>query len=189
MTDSVQKVVETQLKNIQERTGKSLTELYSFIKDSGLEKHGQIRSMLIEKLGMGYGDANTLAAVFLQPNTADSQPPAGEDMLDTYYAGSKVALRPIHEAVMTEINKLGEFEISPKKTYVSLRRKRQFAMLGPASKGRVELGLNMKGLDGTDRLLPQPAGDMCQYKVFLTSTDEVDDELLGWIKTAYASAG
>lgn len=115
MTDSVQKAVDTQLKNIQERTGKSLTELYSFIKDSGLEKHGQIRSMLIEKLGMGYGDANTLAAVFLQSNTADSQPPAGEDMLDTYYAGSKVALRPIHEAVMTEINKLGEFEISPKK--------------------------------------------------------------------------
>lgn len=189
MTDSVQKAVDTQLKNIQERTGKSLTELYSFIKDSGLEKHGQIRSMLIEKLGMGYGDANTLAAVFLQSNTADSQPPASEDMLDTYYAGSKVALRPIHEAVMTEINKLGEFEISPKKTYVSMRRKRQFAMLGPASKGRVELGLNMKGLDGTDRLLPQPAGDMCQYKVFLTSTDEVDDELLGWIKTAYASAG
>lgn len=61
---------------------------------------------------------------------------------------------------------------------LSLRRKRQFAMLGPASKNRVEVGLNMKGLSGTDWLVLLPPGGMCQYKVFLDSPNQVDAELL-----------
>jgi hypothetical protein len=30
---------------------------------------------------------------------------------------------------------------------------------------------------------------MCQYRVKVTSAQEVDQELLGWIKQAYDSAG
>ena len=62
-------------------------------------------------------------------------------------------------------------------------------MVGPGTKGRLEVGLNMKGMDGTERLLPKPASGMCQYKVFLTEAKEVDGELLAWLKQAYAAAG
>lgn len=71
---------------------------------------------------------------------------------------------------------------------MSLRRKKQFAMVGPASKGRVEVGLNLKGVKGTARLVEQPAGGMCQYKVYLTDAKEVDKELMGWVKQAFESA-
>ncbi|MHB0967308.1 MAG: DUF5655 domain-containing protein, partial [Bellilinea sp.] len=81
-----------------------------------------------------------------------------------------------------------EFEIAPKKTYLSLRRKRQFAMLGPATKARVEVGLNMRGIEPTERLVQLPPGGMCNYKVNLTDTDQVDDELIDWLRTAYDSA-
>ena len=77
----------------------------------------------------------------------------------------------------------------PKKGYLSLRRKKQFAMLGPASKGRVEVGLNMKGVQGTERLQEMSPGGMCQYKVFLADPAEVDAELVSWIRQAYDSAG
>ena len=90
---------------------------------------------------------------------------------------------------MAAIHGFGEFEISPKKTYLSLRRKRQFAMIGPATNTRVEVGLNMKGVPGGTRLAQLPPGGMCQYKVKLSSAQEVDQELLGWIKQAYDSAG
>ena len=80
---------------------------------------------------------------------------------------------------MAAIDAFGPFEIAPKKGYVSLRRKKQFAMIGPATKTRVDVGLNMKGVPATERLIELPAGGMCQYKVSLTDAAQVDDELHG----------
>ena len=90
---------------------------------------------------------------------------------------------------MTQINKFGEFEIAPKKGYVSLRRKKQFAMIGPATNTRVEVGINSKDLKATERLVAMPAGGMCNFKVKLTENNEVDKELVAWIKKAYDAAG
>ena len=70
-----------------------------------------------------------------------------------------------------------------------MRRKKQFAMIAPASKTRVEVGLNMKGVKPSARLIELQPGKMCQYKVNVTESKEVDKELISWIKQAYDSAG
>jgi hypothetical protein len=189
---SIDKAIETQLRNIQARTGKSLAELNGLLKKSGLAKHGELRDLLKRELGMGHGDANTVVHMYLRSPGVGGGPaaaPASGDVLDNLYSGKKEHLRPIHNRLMAEIGKLGAFEIAPKKTYVSLRRKKQFAMIGPATQTRVEVGLNTKGLKPTARLVAMPAGGMCQYKVNLTAEPEVDQELLNWIRKAYESAG
>jgi hypothetical protein len=189
---SVERAKQTQLANIQKKTGKTLEELATLIQSSGLTKHGEIRSMLIEMLGLTYGDAYNLALFVLK---ADVQLAAKEkglspsDVLDELYSGPKASLRPIHEKLMSAIQQLGEFEIVPKKGYMSLRRKRQFAMLGPATNARVELGINSKNLDNDDRLIEQPAGSMCNYKVRLTDVSQVDETVVGWVHRAYKTAG
>jgi hypothetical protein len=185
------KALETQLANIQKRSGKSLKELSSIIASSGLAKHGEIRDMLKKKLGLGHGDANALVHVVLKSDgqsAAAEQGLSPEEVLDGLYAGPKTALRPIHDKLMLQIHKFGIFEIAPKKNYVSLRRKKQFAMIGPATNTRVEVGLNMKGVKGTERLLELPPGGMCNYKVKLTSPGEVDAELVGWIRRAFEAS-
>jgi uncharacterized protein DUF5655/uncharacterized protein DUF4287 len=182
----------TQIANIQKKTGKSLDELRKLIEKSGLTRHGEIRDMLKEKLGLGHGDANSLVHYALETDgqsAAEAKGASTTDVLDAIYAGPKEPLRPIHDALMKEIDRFGAFEIAPKKGYVSLRRKKQFAMIGPATNTRVEVGLNMKGVKGTDRLAALPPGQMCQYKVKLTSPREVDKELVAWIRTAYDAAG
>jgi hypothetical protein len=185
--NSVDKATQTQLDNIQLKTGKSLDELFAVIKKSGLVKHAEIRDMLRQKYELGYGDANALGLAYKK---ASEEPKSGvTDVLDEIYAGQNPDLRAIHERLIAEISKFGEFEIAPKKGYVSLRRKKQFATVGPASKQRVEVGMNMKGLSPGDRLLELPAGGMCQYKVYLSSVDDVDGELLSWILHAFESAG
>lgn len=103
--NSVDQAIQTQLKNIQARTGKSLPELFELIRASGLSKYGEIR----------------------EP--------------------------------------------------------------GPGTKGRVKLGLYLKGVEGGARLIAQEPGGMCQYKVFLSQLSEVDAELVAWLRQTYDSAG
>lgn len=189
---SVDKALETQLKNIQTKTGKPLEQLYAIIKKSGLAKHGEIRDMLKKDLGMGHGDANTVVHFYMkstEPASAQAGSASPDAAIDAIYSGAKAHFRPIHDKLMVAINKFGEFEIAPKKGYVSLRRKKQFVMIGPATNTRFEVGLNMKGVKATARLNAMPPGGMCQYKVNLTDAKEVDKELIDWIKQAYESAG
>jgi hypothetical protein len=182
--------VATQLANIQTRTGKTLAELAAVVKASGLTRHGEIRDMLKRDLGMGHGDAVLVVHHVLRSDGGSAAAGKSDDVvLDEIYSGAKASLRPIHEAAMAAIERFGDFEIAPKKGYVSLRRKKQFAMLGPATGTRVELGLNMKDVPTTTRLEAQKPGGMCQYKVKLTTPAEVDAELVAWIRRAYDAAG
>ncbi|HQR11828.1 MAG TPA: DUF5655 domain-containing protein [Casimicrobiaceae bacterium] len=178
--------ISTQLRNIEAKTGKSFAQLCKLIADSGLAKVGEQRSMLMEKLGLGYGDANMLA---IRAREAAAPASADADPLDAIYSGAKAPLRALHERLAAQIDKLGAHEKSPKKTYISLRRKKQFAMLGPATKDQVELGLNARNLPASARLKAMPPGGMCQYTVRLSRPGEIDAELMGWVKAAYEAAG
>jgi hypothetical protein len=184
------KALATQLANIEKRTGKSLEQLARVIRASGLTKHGDIRDMLKRDLGMGHGDANTLVHHTLKSDGQSAATGQSEgEILAAIYSGPKASLRPIHDAFMKKLVAFGPFEIAPKKGYVSLRRKKQFAMIGPATNTRVEVGLNMKDARATSRLEALAPGGMCQYKVKVTDANEVDAELMGWVRRAYDSAG
>jgi len=181
----------TQLKNIESKTGKTLEVLQAAITRTGLTKHSDIRGMLMQKFHLGYGDANTLVHFALKSDAQSAAEASGasiEDIVGQIYSGNKAQLRSIHEKVMSAITKFGPFETVPKKAYVSLRRKRQFAMIGPAAKSRVEVGLNMKGIKATPRLIQLPPGGMCQYKIVLAIDADVDKELIAWIRQAYDSS-
>lgn len=175
-----------QLTNIQTKTGRTLEELGAAIRATGLEKHGQRVAWCKEHLGLGHGDANTLVHVTAQA----SAPSAEADPADAWYAGPKAALRPIHDAIVAAAADLGsDVEQSPKKTTLSLRRKKQFALVGPATKTQVELGFNLKGAEGDDRVQALPPGGMCSHRIRLASVEELDEAVLGWLRRAYEAAG
>jgi hypothetical protein len=186
---SLDQAFQTQLNNIQKKTGKTMAELAAIVQKSGLTKHGELREMFMKKLGLGHGDANSLVHAILQSDGQRAAEGKSTDaVLDEIYSGPKAAFRPIHEKLMKEINKFGEFEIVPKKGYVSLRRKKQFAMIGPRTNTRFEVGINARDLKKNARLLEQPKGGMCNYIVNVTDAKEVDSELVAWIKSAFEGA-
>ncbi len=187
---SLDQAVQTQLNNIQKKTGKSLAELAAIAQKSGLTKHGELRDMFKEKLGLGHGDANSLVHAILASDGTRAAEGKNEDVvLDEIYSGAKAGMRPIHETLMKHIIKFGEFEILPKKGYVSLRRKKQFAMIGPKTNTRFEVGINAKDLKKNARLLEQSKGSMCNYIVQINDAQEVDAELVAWLKSAFENAG
>ena len=189
---SLDQARQKQIENIQKKAGKTLAELRGIIDQSGLTKHSEIRQLLMDTLGLSYGDANSLVHLALASDGQSAAEASGaslEEVLAGIYTGSKAPLLPLHLKFMAAIADLGDFETVPKKGYLSLRRKKQFAMVGPASKGRLEIGLNVKNLPPDERLEAQSPGGMCQYKVYLTREDEVDQALLNWVRAAFESAG
>jgi hypothetical protein len=187
---SLDQARQTQIVNIQRKTGKSLAELSAIAQKSGLSKHSELLAMFKEKLGLSHGDANALVHAIRQSDgQRAAEGKSTEAVLEGIYSGAKASQRPIHEALMKHITKFGEFEIVPKKGYVSLRRKKQFAMIGPKTNSRFEVGLNAKDLKKNPRLLEQPKGSMCNYIVNLADVKEVDSELVDWLQSSYESAG
>lgn len=185
MMSDLEKARQTQLANISEKTGKSLKDLFVLIERSGLEKHGQIRDYLKNELDLGHGDANTLTHEFRQRGQREV---SLDEHVGGLYSDKREHLRPIHDKFMQALHGL-EFELVPKKSYLSLRRNRQFAMIGPATNSRVEIGINAQGLQGGERLIVNKPGGMCQYTVKLTEADQVDDELMDWVQQAFEQAG
>lgn len=189
-----QQALLTQVRNIQSKTGLTLAQLHEHLAGAGKAKHGEKRSWLMERFGLGYGDANTVVH-FVGKQLPDvelgSTPPAAAegDPLDAIYTGKKAALRPLHDAVMARIAELGDFEIAPKKTYLSLRRSKQFAMVGPATASEIEIGLNCKTLMPHARLKVLAPGGMCQATTRISEAGQIDADLLGWITAAYQAAG
>ena len=176
-----------QIRNIEAKTDTTLAAFRAAVATSGKAKHGEIRSWLMETYGLGYGDANTLT--FFATADPDAAAPSQDAALDEIYAGKKAHLRGVHDAVLAAIGAWGEFEISPKKGYVSLRRKKQFAMLGPKTTERADLGLNIKGNVDSNRIISQPPGGMCQYIVALKDPQDVDGEVIAALKRAFDAAG
>ena len=106
------------------------------------------------------------------------------------YAGAKAGLRPIYDAVLTAIQKFGkDIEVSPKKAYVSLRRNKQFAIIQPSTATRIDVGINLKGTAPTERLEASGSFNaMVTHRVRVEKPNDVDGQLLSWLKKAYEAA-
>jgi predicted transport protein len=188
MSTDVQKAIENQLKNIEASTGKSIAEWTQIIKSSGLEKHGELVSMLKTTYSLGHGNANTLVHTAKQSH---ADVPGNEtDWLEEQYKG-KENLRPLYEAIVSKVQTFGnDVELSPKKTYMSLRRKKQFAIIQPSTKTRIDLGLNIKGVKPEGILEAGGSwNSMCTHRIRLEEGAVIDDALVEWMKQAYAQAG
>ncbi len=186
----------TQLRNIQAKTGQSIAHLHAVLAASGLAKTGERRTLLMQQYKLGYGDANAVALFYGKPVPAlGDQAPAAMpvqpegDPLDTLYTGAKAELRPLHVAVMQVVKGFGPCEEAPKRSTISLRRNKQFAMLGPATKETIEIGLNAKDLPPHARLKVQPPGSMCQATTRISSAKDIDATLKAWLKQAFDAAG
>lgn len=174
-----EEMTQTMINNMPEKTGKALEDWLVIVGTSGLEKHGQIVKFLKTEHGMTHGFANLVA------NKARNQEPlAAEDLIAAQYSGGKEALKPIHDAIVDYAKSLGsDVELAPKKTSHSLRRSKQFALITPATKTRIDLGLSLKGEKAGDRLEIYNA--MCSHRMRLETVNDFDDEVKGWMKLAF----
>ena len=174
------KALQTMINNMPEKTGRSLEEWKIILKSKNFEKHGEAVKFLKTEYHVTHGFANTIVTLSKENQKSP------DDLLTNQYNG-KEDLMPIYNKLVDEILKFGSDIIkTPKKDSVSMIRKRQFALIKPATKTRIDLGLKIKDKPTTDRLENSgPFGTMCTHRVRLSTANEVDAELVAWLKEAY----
>jgi predicted transport protein len=178
---------QTMIENLLKNTGKSLDEWIAIVNAQSFAKHGEVMTFLKETHGLTHGFANLVAH---KAKGSDSGSVDNQDTLIVSQYQGKEHLKPIYDKLLAEILTFGkDVEIAPKNTYVSLRRKKQFAILNPASKTRFEIGINLKGQEATGKLVAEKPNSMCSHKINLTDISDIDQEVIEWIKKAYERAG
>lgn len=185
---SVDDATQTMIRNLQEKTGKSLDEWVQIVNASGLAKNREIIDFLKSDHGLTYGYANLIAIT--ARNQATGAPTESEDLVAAQYAGDKAPLRPIYDALIEQILLFGDdVELAPKKAYVSLRRAKQFGIVQPSLKTRIDVGINLKSVEAAGRLEASGSfNSMVSHRVRLTTMEDVNDELLGWLREAYETS-
>lgn len=183
----IDKATQTMIDNLKKNTGMSLEEWIQIVNKESFSKHGEIVKFLKDTHGLTHGFANLIAhkAKGSDAGSAENQ----DDLIVSQYKG-KEHFKPIYNQLMSAISKFGnDIEVAPKNTYVSLRRKKQFAILNPATKTRYEIGINLKGQEAKGKLEAEKPNSMCSHKINITDAKEIDDEVMSWLKQAYMNAG
>ena len=185
-SDALKKAEENQLKNIEVSFGKKLDEWTAIIQKSELTKHGELVNFLKTEYGLGHGNANMLVHY---ANKSHSGFEDEEELITQQYQG-KEEWKKVYDNLIKEVRSFGnDVEVSPKKAYVSLRRKKQFAILQPSTKSRFDIGLNIKNTDEVGAL--EKAGSwntMCTHRIKIEKSDDVNDDVIRWLREAYSQA-
>jgi hypothetical protein len=187
---TVEEGLRAQIRNIEATYGKPVSAWLAIIAASGLTKHTDIVNMLKNDYGMTHGAAHRVSILARQNAAQQTGTDEDSDPVSALYTGKKASLRPIHDALMSGVHGFGDdVELAPKKGYVSLRRRKQFAMIQPSGAGRIDLGLILPDVPA-DARLESAAGfnALFTHRVRLSSTADVNTELTGWLKRAYDRA-
>lgn len=182
--DSAEK---TMIDNIEKKFGKPIDEWVKLVNNKNLDKHSDILKFLKSEHGFTHGYANLIS---MKARRADAGSAESTDQLVTDQYQGKENLKPIYVKILEEISKFGkDIEIAPKKASVSLRRKKQFALIQPSTKTRIDLGLKLKEKPLEGRLEGSgPFGTMCTHRVKISDLKDIDKEVVNWLKEAYSQA-
>jgi len=176
------KALQTMIENMPEKTGKKLDEWIKILNRESFEKHSMAVKFLKTEYGVTHGFANTIVALSKENDSP-------EDLVLNQYSGKEL-LKPIYEKLLSTIQGFGDdIEITPKKGSVSLIRKKQFALIKPATKTRIDLGLKLKSVEVQGCLESSgPFGTMCTHRIQLHDISDIDSEVIEWLSKAYENS-
>lgn len=172
--------------NLLEKTGKTLEEWKQLLANQTFNKHGEYMTFLKKEHNVTHGFANFITLKFREADAASFDT---DTLIQNQYAG-KEALKTIFDALNKKILEFGpDVNVSSKKAAVSYKVKRQFALIKPSTKKRIDIGLKFNDKPHSQRLETSgPFGTMCTHRVQITHLDQLDAELLTWLKAAYQEA-
>lgn len=182
------------VKNLPQTTGKSIQEWLRLVQAAKVKGKRELQEWLKREHSLG-GTTVTVIAMHAEDGAEEIDPAAylaaAVKYVEEQYGGPKAALRPIHDALIELGRSLGpDVKVSPCKTMVPLYRRHVFAQVKAPTRTRIDLGLALKAVK---KKLPKrieetgglEKGDRITHRIALASLTDIDDEVKGWLRTAY----
>jgi hypothetical protein len=189
-------MVQKWIAELPDKTGRSLDQWLALIKKKGPKTEAERRDWLKAEFQFGTNNAWWLAERSVGKGEEDGDPKAylaaAERYVEEMFA-KKSDLRPIYDKLLKIGLGLGDdVKACPCKTIVPLYRNNVFAQLKPTTRTRLDLGFCLRGKPFTSRLLDTGGTakkDRITHRVGISSINEIDDEVLGWLCEAYETDG
>ena len=171
--------------NLKNSTGQSLSEWTKVLGQSGINKRNDLVKWLKEKNGFGHMNASLLAGIYLN----NGKPVYGstDELLDNQFARA-AEMRPCYEAFIGFVKKhFPNSTVLPKKTYVSILEKREFAAINIKPRElRIGFDLGDRAFDETvtrSRLSgPMPR---ISHMLILTGNTQLNKDLAELLKLSH----
>jgi hypothetical protein len=186
-------MVQDWIAKLPEKTGRPLKEWIDLVRTSGPTGEKERREWLKKKHNLGTNSAWWIAERAEGKGMEDGDPDAylkaAEQYVEAQYAGPKAHLRPIYDRLLELAFQVGEdVKACPCQTIVPLYRHHVFAQIKPTTQMRVDLGFAL-GKTKTPKRLIDTGGlakkDRITHRIPLASVDEIDKEVVSWLRTAY----
>jgi hypothetical protein len=184
---SPREMMETIIRNLPRRTGRTVDQWGKEVKAKGPKPTRDRIQWLRTEHGLGGPTASVIVAASEGRDLAATYED-GDKLVEAIYSGAKSVLKPTHEAALKAARALGkDVTISARKTYVTLSRKRQFAVIQPTTKTRVDIGFVLGTVKVTGRLKKTNTvgGGRMTHSIACSKPSDVNAEVKKWLKAAY----
>lgn len=188
-------MVQKWIKELPEKTGRSLEQWMQHIKKDGPGDEKETRAWLKEKYGLGTNTAWWLAERAYGKNKgfAEEDPNQylmmAEKYVDEQYAGKKAALKPIYDKLLEVCLSLAkDVKACPCQTIVPIYRNHVIAQIKPTTNTRIDFGFAIQDAKCTGKLKDTGGfekKDRITRKIEVTSMKDINAELMKWLKLAY----
>jgi Domain of unknown function (DUF4287)/Domain of unknown function (DUF5655) len=178
------------LDTIKAKTGLEPADFRTIAEERGLleenVKVGQIVEWLKDDFDLGQGHAMAIVATLKQVRSADGNP---VDLIDKHFRRPRAHWRTTFDDLLSMLKSFGPVRVAPTHTYISLLKgKDKFAIVQVTAEW-FDVGIKLKGVDPTVRFAPSGNWNaMVTHRVRLSDPDQVDRELLEWLRRAYDAA-
>jgi hypothetical protein len=179
-------MIKSQIRMLEEQTGKPLEHWVKAAKKAGLSRHKEIVDWMKSEHGAKHNQALWVGWGVTDPDRITAYDDAA-GLMDELYSGKKLHLRPVYDKLQAEGLKLGR-DVSEVccKTYSSLRNRAQFAILNPRTQSSVDLELAMPpGTKASGKLEAfKGMNDKYTHRIRVGNVREIDREVLAAMKAA-----
>jgi hypothetical protein len=176
------------LDNIHAKTGITPGDFLRQAGRKGLHTRAEIITWLKEDFTLGYGHANLVTALILHKDDAEL---TAEQAISAHFAGSRMRWRPVYDDLIDQLARLGkDVRAVPTQSYISLlRADRKFGII-QISNSRLDIGIKLKGFPPAGRFAASGSWNaMVTHRVRITDPDQIDLQLLEWLRQPYLAAG